>query len=68
MLTWRTERCSSPGPVVATWLGSFVRKSVVTAVVEHISVVDERSHVETRPQCSVLDLWHLALACHWNIL
>jgi len=52
-LTGSAERCSGPSSVVAARTSSFVRKPVATAIVEHVSVVHERSDVETRLQRSV---------------
>ena len=66
MLTWYTKRCGGPRPIVTVRLRRLVRESVVTAIVEHIPVVDERSDVEARSQSSILHFRHLALACDQN--
>ena len=63
MLTRYAERSGRPSTVVALWLGSLVRKSIVTTVVQQVSMVDECSYIEARLQATVLNPRHLALAC-----
>jgi len=65
-LTWYTERCARPRSVITLRLFCLVRESVVTAIVQLVAVVDERSHVETRLQRTILHRRHLALAYNHN--
>ena len=60
--TWYADGWGGPGAVVALWLSGLVRKSITTAIIQYIAVIDEWSDVEAGLQSTVHDLWHLAFA------
>jgi len=41
LVTWDTERCSGPSSVVAVWFTGVVRKSIVTAIIQYVAVINK---------------------------
>jgi len=66
LVTWDADGVCGPGTVDAMWFSRFIGEPIITTVVQHVAVVDERSDVESRLQSPVVDLRNLALACDRN--